>query len=148
MVQEHLHWHHHVHHTEDKPSEAFLVLHQGFIARFHTWVGTLAESERPDADSISAWHAVPEVLKETALGWSKRRADAEHRLSVDIGSFDSLEELGEFIESSLHGWLHGASAEYWNEPVMATFQSPRSTFFWQLHGLIDHWRQRWVDQNP
>lgn len=43
--------------------------------------------------------------------------------------------------------LRGSAAEaLWSEPVLLTFESPRSTYFWQLHGLIDHWRQQWVDQ--
>ena len=37
----------------------------------------------------------------------------------------------------------------WDEPVLLGFESPRSSIFWQLHGLIDHWRQQWVDsQQP
>jgi hypothetical protein len=31
------------------------------------------------------------------------------------------------------------------ESVLLTFASPRSTYFWRLHGFIDHWRQQWLD---
>lgn len=31
-----------------------------------------------------------------------------------------------------------------NEPVLLSFSSPRSTYFWQLHGLVDKWRSDWI----
>jgi hypothetical protein len=32
------------------------------------------------------------------------------------------------------------------EPILMSLESPRSTYFWQLHGLIDHWRAQFEDQ--
>ncbi|TDJ00723.1 MAG: hypothetical protein E2O76_04565 [Caldithrix sp.] len=54
-----------------------------------------------------------------------------------MSNFGSLDELGRFLEWSLHGFLHNAAAGMWNEQILLSFQSPRSTYFWQLHGLID-----------
>ena len=88
------------------------------------------------------------MLKMSMLGWNVRLADEEQRLS-NMSNFDSLDELGRFLEWSLHGFLHNAASRMWNEQILLSFQSPRSTYFWQLHGLIDHWRQQWVgNQQP
>ena len=78
------------------------------------------------------------------VGWNATRAQQELQLN-DISNFPTLDSLGRFLEWGLHGWLHQASAQMWNEPVLLTFESPRSTYFWQLHGLIDHWRQSWIN---
>lgn len=121
----------------------FLDWHQGYIQRFNQWVDSLPVSARPD-DSIAAWNAIPQMLKMSMLGWDSRFAN-EERLLANMANFESLDELGQFVEWSLHGFLHNASANMWNEPMLLSFESPRSTFFWQLHGLVDHWRQSWMD---
>ena len=78
------------------------------------------------------------------VGWGPGHAADEVRLS-NMSNFSTLDELGRFLEWGLHGWLHIATARMWNERVLETYESPRSTYFWQLHGLIDQWRQQWVD---
>jgi len=123
--------------------EEFLVWHQGYLQRFRDWVA-LAPAERPDPDSIRAWTEIPMMLKMGMVGWNQQYAQDEARLQ-DMTSFATLDELGRFLEWGLHGWLHRAAASMWNEPVLTTYESPRSTYFWQLHGLIDHWRQQWID---
>lgn len=128
--------------------EEFLVWHQGFIERFFQWVNGLPTSQQPPADTISPWRAIPQMLKMSMLGWDADLADEEQLLS-DMSNFDSLDDLGRFLEWSLHGFLHNAASGMWNEPILLSFESPRSTYFWQLHSLIDHWRQQWVDnQQP
>ncbi len=124
--------------------EEFLVWHEGFVARFHQWVNNLPQGQRPPAASIEAWRTIPQGLKMSMLGWNAERADDEVRLS-DMSNFSSLDALGRALEWGLHGWLHNAAAGMWSEPVLLSFESPRSSYFWQLHGLIDHWRQQWVD---
>lgn len=124
--------------------EEFLVWHQGYVARFREWVDSLPGTQKPDASAIQPWTAIPQGLKMGMVGWNASRAEDEARLS-DMSSFETLDDLGRFLEWGLHGFLHGASTQMWNEPVLSTFESPRSTYFWQLHGLIEHWRQQWVD---
>lgn len=126
--------------------EEFLVWHRGYVDRFHDWVGNLPARQKPNASSITPWTSIPMGLKMGMVGWNSSRAADEAQLA-DMSNFSTLDELGGFLEWGLHGWLHGASAQMWSEPVLTSFESPRSTFFWQLHGLIDHWRQQWVDES-
>ena len=80
------------------------------------------------------------------MGWNGELAQAEQRI-LDMSSFGTLDELGRFLEWGMHGYLHHAAAIMFNEPVLMRYESPRSTYFWQLHGLIENWRLRWVAQN-
>ena len=143
MIQEHIDWHRHVHHRASRPGEEFLVWHHGYLGRFHDWVEKLPENEKPGAAAINPWSAIPGELKEADLGWTPRLGRAEARIEAMQG-FHSLDELGDYIDAAVHPWLHQASAIAWSEPVLATFESPRSTYFWQLHGLIDGWRARFA----
>jgi hypothetical protein len=122
--------------------EEFLVWHRGYLARFHQWVQSLPQTDRPDPASIAPWQAIPQGLKMGMVGWTAARAQDEQRLA-NMSNFSSLDEVGRFIEWGLHGFLHSGSSAMWNEPVLLSFRSPRSTFFWQLHGLVDHWREQW-----
>jgi len=123
--------------------EEFLVWHRGYIQRFRDWMAALPEDQKPLG--TEAWEQIPIGLKMGMLGWSAQRAQEERRLN-DPMSFSSLDEVGLYLEWSLHGWLHSATSNMWNEPILMSFESPRSTYFWQLHGLIDHWRNSWVER--
>ena len=125
--------------------EEFLVWHQGFLERFNQWVNSLPTNSRPDEAIIEPWRAIPQMIKMSMLGWNSTLADEEQLLS-DMSNFESLDELGRFLEFSLHGYLHNASSSMWNEPILLSFESPRSSYFWQLHSLIELWRQQWSDQ--
>lgn len=124
--------------------EEFLVWHKGFIERFHAWVDQLPDNDKPDANAITPWTEIPAGLKMGMVGWNQSHADDE-ALVADMSNFASLDGLGRMLEWGLHGFFHMASARMWNEPFLLGWESPRSAFFWQLHGLIDHWRQQWVD---
>lgn len=126
--------------------EEFLVWHEGFVARFRDWVAAEPAGTAPAPDTIRPWTAVPQMLKMSMSGWNADFADQEQLLG-DMSNFASLDELGRSLEWSIHGFLHGAASSMWQEPVLLGFESPRSTYFWQLHGLIDHWRQAWVDNS-
>jgi PASTA domain len=49
-------------------------------------------------------------------------------------------EFGEFGGNNIHGWMHNAAATQFGESVLSTLDSPLSTYFYQLHGLIENWR--------
>lgn len=127
--------------------EEFLVWHQGYVQRFYDWLNGLPANQRPDASTIQPWTTIPVGLKMGMVRWNATRAQQELQLS-DMSNFPTLDALGRFLEWGLHGWLHQASSQMWSEPVLLSFESPRITYFWQLHGLIDHWRQTWVDGPP
>ncbi|MCJ8323799.1 MAG: hypothetical protein HRU29_12830 [Rhizobiales bacterium] len=124
--------------------EEFLIWHEGFIERFNNWVVKQPANEQPKASSIKPWVEVPIGFKMGMVGWNSSTAADALRLA-DMKNFSSLDELGRFLESGIHGWLHFAAASMFSEPVLMSFAGPRSTYFWQLHGLIDYWRQQWVN---
>ena len=125
----------------------FLNWHGGYIDRFNSWVTSLSPTERPDRESIQPWTAIPIGFKMGMLGWSQALSNQEQRIQ-DMSNFGTLDDLGAFLEwDGLHGFLHDAAAHMFDEPVILTFASPRSTYFWQLHGLIENWRQRWITQD-
>ena len=163
MITEHVNWHT----KPGKPSEGgriinprppgkitptlgsgeeFLVWHKGYLERFKAWVDSLPSSEKPSSKEIEPWTEIPSVLKMGMVGWDDKKAAHEARLA-DMSSFGTLDELGRFLEWGLHGWLHNAGTSMFNEPILGSWESPRVTYFWQLHGLIDHWRQQWNDSH-
>jgi hypothetical protein len=122
----------------------FLNWHNGYVERFRQWVASIPAAQRPSDASIAPWTTIPTGFKMGMVGWNATLAADEARLQ-DMSNFGSLDELGRFLEWSLHGFLHNASAQMFGESVLLTFASPRSTYFWRLHGFIDHWRQQWLD---
>jgi hypothetical protein len=131
--------------TEATPGsgQEFLSFHRGYIAQFHAWYDTQAFA---DPAAVTPWHSIPSELKMSSTGWpgaGSRYATAENRLTSDLGSFATADDLGRFIEWQIHGWLHGAASAVYGEPQLGTFMSPESTYFWQLHGLVDYWWSQW-----
>ncbi len=124
--------------------EEFLVWHKGYIDRFRSWIDSLPTDQKPKVEQLSPWTEISPGLKMGMVGWGETQAVHEARLR-DMNSFGTLDELGRFLEWGLHGWLHNACASMFDEPVLLGFRSPRVTYFWQIHGLIDHWRQKWED---
>lgn len=122
--------------------EEFLVWHGGYISRFMGWVDSLPEAERPDRTTIAPWTSIPAGFKMGMLGWNQSRA-REELLLQDMANFGTHDELGRFLEWGLHGFLHSAAAGMFNESIIMSWESPRSTYFWQLHGLIEYWSQTW-----
>ncbi len=121
---------------------AFLTWHSEFIARFERLLSSLPEADRPAEESIEPWTKIPGDLKRTST-WQPEWDARESRLQGDIASFTSLEELANYI-NPLHGFLHGAVAEVYGDPNIARPETaPRSTYFWQLHGLVERWHQAW-----
>ncbi len=124
----------------------FLNWHHGYIDRFNQWVASLPQEQRPAQADIQPWTEIPMGFKMGMLGWNQELSNQEQRIQ-DMTNFATLDDLGIFLEWGLHGFLHNAAARMFNEPVILSFASPRSTYFWQLHGLIENWRQRWIAQS-
>jgi hypothetical protein len=119
----------------------FLQFHRDYLIAFHAWYDTQAFANPP---AVTPWHAIPPELKTPAAGWTAGWADAETRLTTNNPAFNSADELGTFLELGIHNmFLHGAAALVYNEPTLSTFHSPLSTYFYQLHGLVDWWWQQW-----
>jgi hypothetical protein len=125
----------------------FLMFHHDFMERFHEWYDVQASA---DQSAVAPWTSVPAQLKSASLGWNATFAEQEQRLITLSPSFANSDELGAFIESGIHNqFLHGATAQHFNEPLVGgPFQSPQSTYFYKIHGLVSHWWSEWQKQNP
>jgi hypothetical protein len=153
---EHHAWHqpgaHSAHPTRKIPQgqpgsgEEFLSWHRYYIGKVHLWYDL---SRNGNVAEVYPWLEVPGGLKTAALGWDRTLARAENRIANQPGSFGSTDAIGRFIEtdSGIHGWLHVAASQHYNEPILGSFHSPQSTYFYNLHGLVDRWWWLWENQS-
>jgi hypothetical protein len=59
--------------------------------------------------------------------------------------FANEDEFGALVESTIHNWIHGAASTKYNEPALGPIHtSPSSTFFFQIHGMVDLWWSRFL----
>ena len=123
--------------------EEFLKFHRSFMDKFFKWVNSLPTNQRPSASALKPWKTLPATLKQSRFGWDLQTARDTARLQHPE-AFATLDELGVFIEWGIHPFFHHAAALRWNEPVLETMESLRSTYFYQIHGLVDLWRAKWV----
>lgn len=120
----------------------FLQFHRDFVVQFHAWYDT-----QPFADQslVTPWTTIPAALKDPAVtGWNSTRAAQENRIITNNPPFSSEDALGTYIEGGIHGWIHPATADAFNEPIVANLHSPQSTYFYQIHGLVDKWWRDYV----
>jgi hypothetical protein len=119
----------------------FLTFHRKFLAQFHAWYDKQAFA---DPAAVAPWPAIPPELKISSTGWNGTLVGDEDRIVNKPSSFASADDLGRFVEWSVHGWLHNAAAKVYHEPDLANLMSATdSTHFYQIHGLIDGWWSKW-----
>ena len=118
----------------------FLEFHRDFVRRFHLWY-----DNQPFADqtAVEPWAAMPAALKDPGVGWNNSLAAQEQRINNEPGSFATADQLGTFIETGIHNWIHGATATAFDEPSVRDLHSPLSTYFYKIHGLVDNWWRQW-----
>jgi hypothetical protein len=133
----------------------FLQFHRDFMAQVMAWYnaqpfGTAPFNVAPFQNLASAqaavagWTFIPAPLKNGAVtGWGGVQVAQEARLTSLTPPFASADDLGTYIEGGIHGWIHGAAAAAFNEPIVGTFHSPLSTYFYGIHGLVDLWWRNW-----
>ncbi|RLD36526.1 MAG: hypothetical protein DRJ10_01905 [Bacteroidetes bacterium] len=124
--------------------EEFLVWHHSFIKKFRKWAEKNPDKVPGYPDSIRAWTEIPPGLKMSIYGWNFNLLQDE-RLLDNMSNFGTLDILGIKLEWGIHSFLHNAARNMYDEPILMSFESPRSTYFWQLHGLIDLWREKWEE---
>ncbi len=106
----------------------FFTFHRDFMAEFHSWYDGQPFADPP---AVAPWTAIPPELKNPSVGWNSQWADDENRIINNPSSFASADELGIFIEQGIHNqFLHGAAAQVYNEPVLATFGTLSSSCHW------------------
>jgi hypothetical protein len=133
----------------------FLQFHRDYVNQFHAWYDTQPSANQA---AVAPWTAIPPEVKNPNFGWNSNLAAQEQRIATNNPPFASADELGQFIENGIHNWIHGATAQAFNEPFIGSLHSPKSTLFYGIHGLVDRWWQQWhapksrikdvVDANP
>lgn len=138
MLREHVNWHTRVGNPaqggraipQGQPGSGkeFLNWHHGFISRYKLW------RKQNGEPTINVWSKIP----------SKLNPIPPNLNPPNVMAFNTLDKFGIFLEDGVHVLLHNRAAIVYNEPVLTTFESPRSSYFWKLHGLIDKWRKEWL----
>jgi hypothetical protein len=118
----------------------FLIFHRQYLAKMAREFRAAGEN----GAHMVPWIAVPAELKQSRYGWSASHEAAETRLKNNNPPFANEDALGTFAEGQLHSFLHNASAAHFGEPDLSTFDSPRNTIFFQIHGLVDYWWSRYL----
>jgi hypothetical protein len=140
----------------------FLHFHHRFMGELRRWYVQNRPSLLPAA---RPWSRIPVELYEgrpRADGPSRPRVSADRNQEVrrrqerrfqTTSNFADFNALGLGIEApsddirpSMHGWLHLRLGSLYpqDRDVLADMgESPRSTFFMNLHGVIQHWWKTW-----
>lgn len=140
LLAEHQRWHHafHVNNNFNPPigwGDNFLRFHRQFIRKVLAWY----QAQGYDMSLVQPWREVPQGIRMSSC----YDINAERRVLFQPQSFASADELGRFIER-LHACIHDAGAVVLNEPILQDLDiAPRSTYFYNIHGMIDNWYSNW-----
>jgi hypothetical protein len=98
-----------------------------------------------DLTSVQPWPAIPAELTADRT-FSPGKRDAVRRITQRAYTFRDLDDFGLFLTSdarseNLHLWFHDVTMAVYNDPFIRPFAtSPKSTYFYNFHGLIQNWR--------
>ena len=114
----------------------FLSFHRNFIKVALEWYSNEGLNPR----FVEPWRSIPSAIKRHPE-WTRELQDAENRIVRNLSSFNSSDGLGRFLQtSSLNDAIHVIGSEVFNEPDFGRIsRAPRSTLFYNWHGLIDTW---------
>lgn len=152
LLHKHHAWHGHGHagfpgRTHQSPGphsgEEFLSFHRDFMFEVRRWLA----SQNSTLD-VEPWVTIPDELKDPNLGWTHEFAVQLDRLSQPGSTFASEDELGIIVENGIHNnFLHNAGAAASGDQVLLNpATSPLSTYFYKIHGLVQHWWSFWVEK--
>ncbi|MFX3624236.1 MAG: hypothetical protein ACE3JP_09400 [Ectobacillus sp.] len=139
LLREHAEWHRNMgRDMGTRPGDGieFLEFHRNFMEKSLNWY----REQRLNSRLVEPWASIPlEITRHRR--WGRRLQNAENRIIRNLASFDSPDELGRFIQtSSLHDAVHVIGAEVFDDDDFSrVIMSPRSTLFYNWHGLIDNW---------
>lgn len=138
LLTEHEDWHMNMMGMRMRPGDGldFLQFHRDFMQRALRWYRNQGLNRR----QVQPWSSIPQEIKNHPR-WNQRLQAAEDRITRDIQSFRSADELGWFLlESNLHDAVHVIGADVYDDDDFGQIAlSPRSTYFYNWHGLIDNW---------
>lgn len=98
-----------------------------------------------DLSSVMPWTAIPTELTADQT-FTPTRKEAVRRITERAYTFNDLDDFGLFLTSdarsaNLHLWFHDVTRAVYNDPLVRPFTtSPKSTYFYNFHGLIQNWR--------
>lgn len=146
LLMEHARWHRRnmrMGSLRSGDGEEFLSFHRNFLQESLEWYKTQGFNPR----SVAPWSSIPFEVK-SHPAWTRELRDAENQITRNISSFNSTDEFGQFIQtSSLHGTVHVIGSEVFNDADFGLIsRSPRSTYFYNWHGLIDNWWRQLENQ--
>jgi len=134
----------------------FLQFHHDLMNEFFAWNNV---HHGAAAAAITPWLSVPSFLKGAETGWPTPFPNsfgvpldvAENRINSNSPAFSSDDELGIYIEDTVHNWIHGAVAASLTlhlppveADIIAHLHSVQCTYFYQIHGLVQHWWTKWL----
>jgi len=118
----------------------FLDFHHQFIIDFHIWYDAQSFA---DQSVVAAWSSIPAQVK--AGAWGPTDINNFETQANNPSAFATEDDLGRFIEP-VHNQGHGIIATVFNDPLMGPIHtSVMSTFCYQWHGIIDLWRNKWLN---
>ncbi|QJC53718.1 hypothetical protein HGI30_20780 [Paenibacillus albicereus] len=140
LLEEHRRWHHanHVGDNSNPPvgwGDRFLSFHRQYIRKVLTWY----QSQGYDMNLVQPWSEVPQGIRMSRC----YDVNAEMRVRTQPQSFATSDDLGRYIER-LHACIHDAGSDVLNERILQDLDiAPRSTYFYNIHGMIDNWYSNW-----
>jgi hypothetical protein len=138
----------------------FLTFHRDFMVmaldwyNHHVFTEDIFDDPGHKASLVAPWGAVPVEMRNHDLAEWAHWEDDDARLDHDpknppvAPDFVDNDDIGFFIESGIHNnFLHPMAALVYNEPIVDTFHSVESTYFYKIHGLVQHWWSLWARRN-
>lgn len=125
----------------------FFQFHRDLIYEFFAW------NERNGfvipVNQVTPWQTAP-VFMQNDASWGTYQG-AYNRIVNNSPAFSSEDQLGIFVETGIHnGFLHGATSRWLRSQgqtaeadIINSFHSPESSFFYQIHGMVDWWWHRY-----
>lgn len=127
----------------------FLTFHRNLINEFFTWNNV---NNAASGSQLSAWTGIPTILK-SDRAWSPALQAAETRILSNTPAFADQDALGIHIETTIHNWIHGAVGrsslpmDPGEATIISAMHSVGSTYFYQIHGLVQFWWDQWLQNN-
>ncbi|MEK6443732.1 hypothetical protein [Pseudonocardia sp. T1-2H] len=118
-----------------------LDFHRDLVADVLAWMRDTGH----DVSTVQPWAAIPNELTADQT-FSPRRKEAVRRITQRAYTFRDLDDFGLFLTSdtrsaNLHLWFHDVTMAVYQDPLVRPFAtSPKSTYFYNFHGLIQNWR--------
>ena len=152
LINEHTNWHSSCGGANSPPCRnqagrgtAFLKFHRDFLDRLRDDF----QSKNLSAD-IAPWYRVPSEITGSGRWTSADRAAEQAVLTmidpVTGQRFASLDRFGAYIEAEYLDRIHGYASVVYGESILNNAgMSPRSSYFFKIHGLIEWHLQRFLN---